>query len=118
VRSALSCSRLRRVRALVTVEMAARTSDSFLIAAYWGGKSIDISCSVSLVVSSSDEPGHNVSAHEVEGLTIGSVLRTVSFEHGAWSAPSMAAVSPGVLSTLSSDGVAPQDLSETGSIGA
>lgn len=94
------------------MEIAAKTSDSFLIAAYWGGKSIEISCSVLLSVSSSDVPGHNVSAHEVEGLTIGSVLGTVSLEHDARSAPPMAAGSLRVLSTLVCDGLAPQDLFE------
>jgi hypothetical protein len=63
-------------------------------------------------VSSSDDHGRNVSAHEVEGLTIGSVLGSVSFEHGARSAPPMATGSPGVLFTLASDVIAPQGLSE------
>lgn len=112
MRSASSCSRLRRVRASVTVEIAARTSDSFLIAAYWGGKSIEISCSVSVSVSSSDVPGHNISSHEVEGLTVGSVLGTLSLEHDARSAPPMVAGSPGALSSIVCGVLAPQGLFE------
>ena len=112
LRSSLSCSQMRRVRASVTIEMAARTRDSALIAAYWGGKSIDMSFSGSLAVSSSDESASNVSAHEVGGLTIVSVLGTVSFKHGARSEPPMTGGSPGVLSKLASDVVAPQDFSE------
>lgn len=65
-----------------------------------------------LSVSSSDVPSHKVSAHEVEGLTVGSVLGTVSLEHDARSAPPMAAGSPVVLSSLFCGELAPQGLFE------